>query len=112
MNDEDERIQQITVQNLKEQIDKDERLLILDVREKEEYQLCRIPGAKLIPLKEIPKRFTEINTSENIVVYCHSGIRSAQATLFLKKKGYSNVKNLIGGIDSWSINIDPDVARY
>ena len=54
MNDEDERIQQITVQNLKEQIDKDERLLILDVREKEEYQLCRIPGAKLIPLK-VPK---------------------------------------------------------
>ena len=105
-------IQQITVQELKSQIDKNEKILILDVREPEEYQLCKIPNSKLIPLKEIPERLTEIDNSESIIVYCHSGIRSAQATLFLKKNGYPNVKNLIGGIDSWSIHIDPDVARY
>jgi glyoxylase-like metal-dependent hydrolase (beta-lactamase superfamily II)/rhodanese-related sulfurtransferase len=102
---------QITPKQLKEKIDRGEKPFILDVREQFEYKIANI-GANLIPLGEIPKRLNELNPEEEIVVYCHHGGRSQRAVEFLYEKGFKNVKNLIGGIDAWSIQVDPKVPRY
>jgi adenylyltransferase/sulfurtransferase len=101
----------INVQDLKRKIDAGEKLLLIDVREPFEYEIARIEGAKLIPLREIAERANEL-ANEEIVVHCHSGMRSAQAVELLRKAGLTNVSNLEGGIDAWSEEIDPAVPRY
>ncbi|MBI1803312.1 MAG: MBL fold metallo-hydrolase [Ignavibacteriae bacterium] len=102
---------QITVEQLKAKLDKGEKPVIVDVREPSEYKTANI-GAKLIPLGEIPKRYTELDPKQEIVVHCHHGGRSQRAVEFLYEKGFANVKNLVGGIDAWSQRIDPKVPRY
>lgn len=102
---------QITVEQLQEKLTKGEKPFILDVREPIENQMANI-GGKLIPLGEIPKRYTELDTNKEIIVYCHHGNRSQRAVEFLYEKGFKNVKNLVGGIDAWSTKIDPKVRRY
>ncbi|HLF13593.1 MAG TPA: MBL fold metallo-hydrolase [Bacteroidota bacterium] len=102
---------QITVQELKRKIEAGEKVLLVDVREPDEFEAANLDG-KLIPLRELPKRFTELDTEREIVVHCHTGGRSQRAVEFLYEKGFRNVKNLIGGIDAWSITIDPKVPRY
>ena len=102
---------QITPEQLKERLDHGEKLFILDVRESAEYKIANI-GAKLIPLGEIPKRYAELNPNEEIIVHCHTGSRSQKAVEFLYEKGFKNVKNLVGGIEAWSVKIDPKVPRY
>lgn len=102
----------IEVQELKVLRDKKIPHLLLDVREPSEYNHCKIAGSVLIPLGELPGRFGELPKDRAIVVHCHHGGRSAQATLFLKKQGFLDVKNLSGGIDAWSCEIDPSVPRY
>jgi hydroxyacylglutathione hydrolase len=102
---------QITVSQLKAKLDKGEKPVIIDVREPSEYKTANI-GGKLIPLGEIPKRYTELDKNSEIIVHCHHGGRSQRAVEFLYEKGFSNVKNLLGGIDAWSTKIDPKVRRY
>lgn len=102
----------ITVQDLKKMRDEKQPHLLLDVREPDEYQLCRIEGSKLIPLSELPKRLGELPKSGVIVVHCHHGGRSARAVDFLRQQGLEGAKNLAGGIDAWSAQIDPSVQRY
>lgn len=102
---------QITVEQLKAQLDKGEVPVILDVREPREYKTANIGGV-LIPLGEVPKRMSELDKGKEIVVHCHHGGRSQRAVEFLYENGFSNVKNLVGGIDAWSLKIDPKVARY
>lgn len=103
----------VTAQELAERL-KDERgLRLVDVREKQEWDLCRIPEAELLPLSQFAGTAMEIlNPEEEIVVYCHHGMRSERAGLFLEQNGYANVSNLIGGIDAWSLQVDSTVQRY
>jgi rhodanese-related sulfurtransferase len=102
----------ISVQELKELRDGRKPHLLIDVREPSEYAASRIDGAKLLPLAELPGRFGELPKDTPIIVHCHHGGRSAQAVRFLKEAGFEDVKNLSGGIDAWSADIDPDVPRY
>jgi rhodanese-related sulfurtransferase len=89
-----------------------EKPLLLDVREPWEYERARIPGARLVPMREVPARLDEIDTGKEVVAICHHGSRSAQVALFLEKNGYGKVHNLVGGVDAWSRTVDPAVPTY
>jgi rhodanese-related sulfurtransferase len=102
----------ITASDLKYLIDHGRQVKLIDVRELNEYEICHIDGSKLIPLGELPKRILELNIDDEHVIYCHTGERSAWAVTYLKKCGLKNVKNLIGGIDAWAVEVDPSIARY
>lgn len=102
---------EISAVDLKHKIDRGEEVELLDVREPYERELASIGGV-LIPLSQLPARVNTLDSSREIVVYCHSGFRSARAVEFLVEMGFSKVKNLIGGIDSWSREVDPSVPRY
>lgn len=110
----EDAIPEITVEELKVKLDKKEDFLFLDVREKFEYEIAAIPGAKLIPLAQLPGRLSEIEAlkDKEVVAHCHHGGRSRRALEFLKSKGFKNLKNVSGGIDHWSVKIDLSVARY
>jgi adenylyltransferase/sulfurtransferase len=97
---------------LKQRLDNKEDVFILDVREPHEYDICRLDGSTLIPLGELPKRVSELNSADDIVVHCRSGVRSAKAVDFLRKAGFRKVKNLTGGILAWSDQVDPSVPKY
>lgn len=86
--------------------------VLLDVRTPQEYQIARIEGAVLIPLQELPDRLNELDTASMIVAQCHGGVRSAQAVHFLRQHGFAKTRNLAGGIDAWSREVDPGVPRY
>ncbi len=103
---------EITPEELKSILDGGTQVLIVDVREPAEHVICHLAGAKLIPLRDFPKRISELNPKDFIVLYCHHGIRSAQVTLWLTRNGFKNVKNLQGGIDAWAETIDPLMKRY
>jgi adenylyltransferase/sulfurtransferase len=102
---------EISVEQLKQRLDNGDNVFLLDVREPYEYKLVNL-GGDLIPLRAIPTRIAELDASKEIVVYCHHGTRSAHAVNFLQKAGFTNVKNLVGGIDQWSLKIDPKLPRY
>jgi len=105
-------IQEITVKELKSRMDKKEKFTLVDVREPNEFDICRIPGAKLIPLGTLAERVSELDSADEIVVNCHFGGRSAKACDLLQKIGFKKVKNLAGGIDAWSQDVDPACPRY
>ena len=87
---------------------------LLDVRQPEEHELAALPGSTLIPLGEILHRAGEIESwkEQDIVVYCHHGIRSLNAIAQLKRLGFERLHNLAGGIDRWSTEVDAQVTRY
>jgi adenylyltransferase/sulfurtransferase len=97
---------------VKAKIDRHDPFVLIDVREPHEYQICRIPYAKLIPLGELPKRIDELNSADEIVAHCKSGMRSAKAVDFLKQAGFKKVRNMKGGILAWSDKVDPAVPKY
>jgi adenylyltransferase/sulfurtransferase len=103
---------EITVEELKRRRDAGETLILLDVREPQEYEIARIEGATLIPLGQLPERLSELKNDVELVVQCHSGMRSARAVQFLRQHGYPHAVNLAGGIDAWSERIDPSVPQY
>ena len=86
--------------------------VLLDVRETDEYAVCRIEGSRLIPMNTVPTRLAEIPTDAWVLVQCHHGGRSMKVTQFLRSKGFTRVSNLKGGIDAWSLKVDPEVPRY
>lgn len=102
----------IRVQELKERLDKGDKLVLLDVRESWEFSMAKIDGAVLISLGELPQSLDQLDKEAEIICYCHHGMRSADATGFLVQQGFPNVKNLEGGIDAWSVLVDPSVPRY
>ncbi len=102
----------ITVEDLDLWRQQDRPLLLVDVREQLEYNICRLPGSLLMPLRELQGRLGELQREALIVVHCHHGPRSAQAVAFLRQEGFTKATNLAGGIDSWSLRIDPLVPRY
>jgi rhodanese-related sulfurtransferase len=85
---------------------------IIDVREPHEFRYCRIAGADLKPLGEIYTWARDLDPEAEIVLQCHTGVRSAQATAYLRSLGFKRVFNLRGGIDAWSAQVDPTVPRY
>lgn len=102
----------ITPRQLKERLDKGEKIMLLDVREPWEYALAKIEGSCLIPLGTLPQSLEKLDPNAEIVATCHHGMRSADAVAFLHQQGFKNVKNLIGGIDAWAVQVDPTVPRY
>jgi len=102
----------LTPVQVKQRIDSGEKFNLIDVREPHEYQIAKIPTAKLIPLGELPKRLSELNPDEEFVMHCKSGMRSAKAVDLMKANGYKKVRNMTGGILAWSDTVDPSVPKY
>src|SRR5882672_7375219 len=97
---------------VKAKMDRGDHFVLIDVREPHEYQICSIPNAKLIPLGDLPKRINELDSADEIIAHCKSGMRSAKAVEFLKQAGFKKVKNMKGGILAWSDKVDPRVPKY
>jgi len=91
-----------------------ERFLLLDCREPEEYATARITGAVLMPMAEIPERVDLLAAHRDgrIVVHCHHGVRSLHVTRWLRARGFAAAQSMAGGIDAWSLEIDPTTPRY
>jgi adenylyltransferase/sulfurtransferase len=104
-------VPEITPKELKARLDRGDDIYILDVREPHEYQICNI-GGHLIPLGDLPKRVSELDSSREIVAHCRSGKRSAEAAEFLRKAGFRKILNLQGGILAWSDQVDPSLPKY
>jgi adenylyltransferase/sulfurtransferase len=103
----------ITVEELKSRFDAGEGLRLIDVREPSEQRTAKIEGSELKPLGQIASWANELtDKDEEIVLHCHHGMRSDRACQYMAAQGFTNVKNLIGGIDEWSLKIDPSVPRY
>ncbi|HET8674847.1 MAG TPA: ThiF family adenylyltransferase, partial [Blastocatellia bacterium] len=103
---------EITPIELKAKMARGDDFVLVDVREPEEFAICRIPGSKLVPLRTVAERLHELSSADEIVVHCRSGVRSGQAVEFMKQAGYRKVKNLVGGILRWSDDVDPTVPKY
>ncbi|HZS47326.1 MAG TPA: rhodanese-like domain-containing protein [Blastocatellia bacterium] len=104
---------EISARELKHRMDAGEKFRLIDVREVPEYEYAKIEGAELIPLSEFQSRYQkELNPDDDIVIYCHHGMRSAQACMFLHSQGYKNLTNLRGGIEDWSSDVDESVPHY
>ena len=104
---------EITPPEVKRRLDAGEELALLDVREPHEYQLCRIDGATLIPMREISQQFDRLEDSAaTLIVFCHHGVRSLTVVNWLREQGLEECQSLAGGIDAWSRLVDPAVPRY
>ena len=101
-----------TVEQLKARIDRADGVFVLDVREPQEFQICRIPGSTLIPLGDLPKRLGELEGRSEMIVHCKSGVRSAKAVKLLREAGFDGAKNLRGGILRWIDTVDPSLPKY
>jgi adenylyltransferase/sulfurtransferase len=105
-------MQDMNVKQLAEQIEAGTAPTLIDVREPDEFEYARIPGAVLKPLGGIYQWAQELDKDQEYVLYCHTGARSWQATYLLERMGFKKVTNLSGGIDSWSTHVDASVPRY
>jgi rhodanese-related sulfurtransferase len=107
-------MREITVQDLAERLGKGEKPFLLDVRQKWEHELARLPGSFLVPLDELSERTSELETERDrlVVCYCHHGVRSLHAALILGAAGFKDAVSLRGGIEAWSQLIDPATPRY
>ena len=107
-------VREISVEELKGKIDGKEDFVFIDVREPFENQIARIEGTKLIPLGQIESRIAELEPlkDKEIVAHCHHGGRSLRALKILESKGFRKLTNVAGGIDEWSLKVDPSVPRY
>jgi adenylyltransferase/sulfurtransferase len=103
---------EVSPKGLKELIDDGREMVVLDVREPFEYEIAHLNNAKLIPLAQLAGRVNELDTARPIVVYCHTGQRSAQAVRFLNGLGFKKAKNLKGGIKAWGNEVDPTIQMY
>src|SRR5437016_10624295 len=104
-------VSEMQVEELKRRLDNKEDIFVLDVREPHEYQICNI-GGYLIPLGDLPKRVSELDSSREIVAHCRSGVRSGKAVDFLRQAGFKKVRNLAGGILAWADRVDPKMPKY
>ena len=103
---------EITAEELKSLLEKNRNVKLIDVREQHEYEICRLPGAKLIPTSQFVQRIKELDSADEMVVYCHKGIRSRNAVELLKSAGFRKIKSLQGGVDAWAEKVDPSLPRY
>ena len=106
------RVPEVTAEELKALRDGGAAVILVDVREPLEIAISDLPGSVKIPLGTLPQSLEKIGKEDDIVVYCRTGGRSAQAVQFLLANGYAKAKNLAGGINRWAETIDPKMARY
>ena len=103
----------MTVTELRAALDARRDLIVLDVREPEELELAALSGALHIPMRELPLRVGELPRDRDLAVLCHHGVRSAHVVGWLRAvQGFDRVQNVEGGIDAWSVEVDPSVPRY
>jgi len=106
-------MQSITVEELEARLKHSgNKPLLLDVREPWEYAICHIEGSQLIPMRDIPSATNQFETDQEIVVVCHTGVRSMHVCYYLKNEGFDNVANLTGGVHAWASRIDPNMPTY
>jgi rhodanese-related sulfurtransferase len=103
---------QITPKEVSERIARGDKLLLVDVRDPWEFSLCKIPGATLIPLGSLPTSLNTLLDADEVICYCHHGMRSLDAAVWLRRQGVEGAKSMAGGIDRWSTEIDSRVPRY
>ncbi len=103
---------EISVRDLSQRIAEPNPPVVLDVREPQEIAIARFPGAVEIPMQEIPSRMGELDPNAEIFVLCHHGMRSAHVAGHLIQQGFTRIGNVTGGIDAWSLLVDPSVPRY
>jgi rhodanese-related sulfurtransferase len=104
-----------TPQDVQNRLSTGEKLLLVDVREPGEFQLARIEGAELIPMRTVPAQLQRLEAASDeatLMVYCHHGVRSLNVVAWLREQGVSRCQSIAGGIDRWSLQIDPSVPRY
>jgi len=103
----------MTVHELKEKLDKGANdVVLIDVREPWELNVCSLPGATSIPMRAIPARYPELPKDAELVLMCHHGVRSQQVAYFLERQGFNKLNNLVGGIAAWAREIDPKMPTY
>jgi rhodanese-related sulfurtransferase len=103
---------EITPAEAKAKLLRDQKFAFVDVREKWEYDLSHIEGSTLIPLRSIPANLANLEAAGEIILFCHHGMRSLDAAAWLRSQGVENARSMSGGIDRWSVEIDPQVPRY
>src|ERR1700756_1206677 len=103
---------EISVAELQRRRKAGDKFLLVDVREQWEFEVCRIDGAKLIPMRTIPANLQALDVEEPVICYCHHGMRSLDVAVWLRKQGVESARSLAGGIDKWSAEIDSKVPRY
>ncbi len=106
------RSNEVSVEDLKAMRDRGESFVLVDVREPREWAISDLPGSVKIPLGTLPQSLDKLSQEDEIVVYCRTGGRSANAVQFLQGMGFPKAKNLVGGINLWAERIDPTLAKY
>lgn len=102
----------ISAVELKELLETEESIQLIDVREQFEWDICHIKGAQLMSMNSIPNRMEDIGKDRKTVVYCHHGMRSQRVIDYLNREGFDNLLNLEGGIHAWAMQVDLDMAKY
>ena len=106
---------EISPQEVKQKLDAGEKLYLIDVREPHEFAIAKIPGGELVPMRSVPAALSQLQlraAEAPLVVYCHHGVRSLNAVQWLRGQGIEACQSMSGGIDAWSVDIDPAVPRY
>ena len=103
---------EVAPREVKDMLGRGEKMLFVDVREPWEYQTSHIEGSVLIPLREIPTNLPRLEAAEEIVLFCHHGMRSMDAAAWLRSQGVQGARSMAGGIDRWATEIDPNTPRY
>ena len=106
------KVKEVDAVTLKRLLDGGSKIRLLDVREPYEYELCHLPGSKLIPMGDLERRVGELSPADEIVVYCHVGVRSARAVKLLSAHAFDRARNLMGGIRAWADSVDPSMPVY
>ena len=107
-------VAQLSVRELKQRLEQGQPTYLVDVRQQWEHERAALPGGVLIPLHELPARLDEVEPPEGalVVCYCHHGVRSLSGAAILENAGFQGAASLRGGIDAWSMEVDPKVPRY
>ena len=106
---------EITPQQVKQRLDAGEKLHLIDVREPHEFALAKIAGATLVPMRSVPGELQDLEARADeapLIVYCHHGVRSLNVVNWLREQGLEACQSMAGGIDAWSLSVDPSVPRY
>jgi adenylyltransferase/sulfurtransferase len=108
----DEAVDELAPAELERRRAAGDPLVVLDVRNPEEWEICRLDGARLIPLPELDARTVELDPREEVVCVCRTGVRSAKAAAMLRGRGFERVWNLTGGLRAWARDVDPRMPTY
>jgi rhodanese-related sulfurtransferase len=106
---------ELSARDVKQNLDAGEKLHLIDVREPNEFAICKIEGATLLPMRSVPSELQDLEAKAAtgpLVVFCHHGVRSLNVVHWLREQGIENCSSMSGGIDAWSATVDPSVPRY